>query len=264
VSYETLLVERHGHVGWLIFNRPDALNAMNATMMGELETAWRELDADPQVRVIVNAGEGRAFQTGVDVVQIAKDKAAMRKFSRQTRDAQLAFTAWHLGILKPVIAAVHGMCVGGGLHFVADADIVIATADAQFMDPHVSVGQVVAYEGIGLIRKSPMEPIMRMALTGRHERLSARRAYQLGILSQLVEPPENLRDAAQALAEKIARNSPAAMRASKQALWGALEHPLTEACRAGAQNLAGLWGHPDQDEGPRAFAEKRDPKWSEL
>ena len=70
MSYETLIVERHGHVGWLIFNRPKALNAMNATMMGELEAAWRELDADPAVRVIVNAGEGAAFQTGVDVVQI--------------------------------------------------------------------------------------------------------------------------------------------------------------------------------------------------
>jgi len=64
VSYETLIVERRGHVGWLIFNRPKALNAMNATMMGELEVAWRELDADPSVRVIVNAGEGSAFQTG--------------------------------------------------------------------------------------------------------------------------------------------------------------------------------------------------------
>ncbi len=263
MTYEALIVERHDHVGWLVFNRPQALNAMNATMMGELELAWRELDADPKVRVIVNAGEGRAFQTGVDVVQIAKNKEAMRKFSRQTRDAELAFTAWHLQISKPVIAAVHGMCVGGGLHFVADADIVIAASDAQFMDPHVSVGQVVAYEGIALIRKSPMEAIMRMALTGRHERLSAARAYQLGIVSQIVDPPERLRDEAQALAEKVAKNSPAAMRATKKALWGALEHHLTDACRYGAQHLASLWGHPDQDEGPRAFAEKREPQWSE-
>jgi enoyl-CoA hydratase/carnithine racemase len=264
MSYETLLVERHGHVGWLIFNRPKALNAMNATMMGELEMAWRELDADPSVRVIVNAGEGTAFQTGVDVVQIAKDKEAMRKFSRQTRDAKLAFTAWHLQINKPVIAAVHGLCVGGGLHFVADADIVITASDAQFLDPHVSIGQVVAYEGITLSRKAPMEAILRMALVGRHERLSAQRAYQLGISSQIVDPPERLREEAQALAEKIAKNSPAAMRATKQALWGALESGLTDACRAGALYLASLWGHPDQDEGPRAFAERREPNWSEA
>ena len=187
----------------------------------------------------------------------------MRKFSRQTRDAALAFTAWHLQIYKPVIAAVHGLCVGGGLHFVADADIVITTSDAQFLDPHVSIGQVVAYEGIALARKAPMEPILRMALIGRHERLSAQRAYQLGISSQIVDPPERLRDEAQALAEKIAKNSPAAMRASKQALGGRSSHGLTDACRAGAQHLASLWGHPDQDEGPRAFAERRDPIWSD-
>ena len=264
VSYETIIVERQGHVGWLIFNRPDALNAMNATMMGELEAAWRELDADPAVRVIVNAGEGAAFQTGVDVVQIAKDKDALRKFSRQTRDAALAFTAWHLQIYKPVIAAVHGLCAGGGLHFVADADIVIASSDAQFLDPHVSIGQVVAYEGIALARKSPMEAILRMALVGRYERLGAPRAYQLGIVSQIVDPPDRLRDEAQAIAEKIAKNSPAAMRATKKALWGALEMGLTDACRAGGHHLAGLWGHPDQDEGPRSFAERREPIWSEL
>ena len=85
---------------------------------------------------------------------------------------------------------------GGGLHFVADADIVIAASDATFLDPHVSDGQVVAYEGIALARKSPMESVLRMALVGRHERVSAARAYQLGILSQVVDPPSALRDAA--------------------------------------------------------------------
>jgi enoyl-CoA hydratase/carnithine racemase len=76
-----------------------------------------------------------------------------------------------------------------------------------------------------------------------------------------VEPPEQLRDEAQALAETIARNSPAAMRASKRALWGALESGLTDACRNGAQELVGMWGHPDQEEGPLAFSEKREARW---
>lgn len=264
MGYETLQVSREGHVGWLVFDRPSARNAMNATMFAELEQAWRELDADPQVRVIVNAGNGPAFQTGVDVVQIARDRDAMRKFSRQTRDATLAFTAWHLGIAKPVVAAVNGVCAGGGLHFVADADIVIAASDAELLDPHVSIGQVVAYEGIALARKSPMETVLRMALVGRHERVDARRAHQLGIVSEVVDPPERLRERAQELAETIARNSPAAMAATKRALWGALEAGLTDACRAGARELVSLWGHPDQDEGPRAFAEKREPRWQEL
>jgi enoyl-CoA hydratase/carnithine racemase len=149
------------------------------------------------------------------------------------------------------------------LHFVADADIVIAAENATFLDPHVSIGQVTAYEAIALVRKSPMEAIMRMALVGRHERITAARAYQLGLCSEVV-PPGGLRDAAQELAEKIARNSPTAMAHTKRALWGALEHGLTDACRAGAQELVAMWGHPDQEEGPRAFAEKRSPRWQPL
>ena len=86
--------------------------------------------------------------------------------------AELRLTAWHNQVWKPVIAAVNGVCAGGGLHFVADADIVIAASDATFLDPHVSLGQVTAYEAIALVRKSPMEQICRMALVGRHERRS--------------------------------------------------------------------------------------------
>jgi enoyl-CoA hydratase/carnithine racemase len=144
---------------------------------------------------------------------------------------------------------------------VADADIVIAASDAQFFDPHVSIGQVVSLEAIGLLRKMPVEAVMRMAFVGRHERMPAQRAYELGMVSDVVDPPERLRDAAQALAEKVARNSPAAMAATKRALWRALEVGLTDACRAGAGDLVSLWGHPDQTEGPRAFAEKREPRW---
>ena len=264
MAYETLLVERRGPVGWLVFDRPDAGNAMDATMFRELEAAWRELDDDPAVRVIVNTGNGRAFQTGVDVVQLGRDKQALREQSRRTRDAELRLTAWHNQVWKPVIAAVNGVCAGGGLHFVADADIVLASSNASFVDPHVSLGQVSAYEAIGLVRKSPMEPIVRMALTGAHERIDAARARQLGILSQVVDPPDGLRNAAQELAEKVARNSPAAMRATKQALWGALELGLTDASRAGGRALVSMWGHPDQEEGPRAFAERREPVWQPL
>lgn len=263
-AYTRIRVEREGPVGWLVFDRPDAGNAMDAVMFDELERAWRELDDDPAVRVVVNTGEGRSFQTGVDVVQVANDKAALREHSRRTRDAELRFTAWQCGVRKPVIAAVNGVCAGGGLHFVADADIVIAASDATFLDPHVSLGQVVAYEGIALARKSPMESILRMALVGRHERMTAARAYQLGILSEVVDPPDVLRTRAQELGATIARNSPAAMAATKAALWGALEAGITEASRTGGAHLAGMWGHPDQEEGPQAFTEKRDARWQDL
>jgi len=237
---------------------------MNAVMFRELERAWEELDADPDVRVIVNIGAGKAFQTGLDVIELSRDPVALREQSRRTKRSELRLTAWHNQVWKPVIAAVNGVCAGGGLHFVADADIVIASSNATFLDPHVSIGQVTASEAIALVRKSPMESVMRMALTGRHERLSAARAYELGILSQVVDPPDQLRAAAQTLAETIAKNSPAAMRATKRALWGALELGLTDACRSGAQELIAMWGHPDQAAGPLAFVERREPQWLPL
>ncbi len=263
MAYETLLVERRGPVGWLVFDRPAHSNAMNAEMLSELEQAWRELDSDPAVRAVVNTGQGPAFQTGLDMVQLSRDPEALREQSRRTRRAELRITAWHNQVGKPVVCAVNGVCAGGGLHFVADADIVIASSDATFVDPHVSVGQATAFEGIALVRRSPMEPVTRMLLSGRHERMGAERAYQLGMISQVVDPPERLRDEAQALGERISRNSPAAMRATKRALWGALETGLTDACRAGARELVSMWGHPDQEEGPRAFAQKREPRWSD-
>ena len=263
-SYETLEIRREGHVGWLVFDRPDQLNAMNNAMRDELADAWKELDADPAVRVIVHTGEGRAFQTGVDVAEIASDGLGMERYRRSVEEWDLHFTAWHQGVWKPVITAVNGICAGGAFHWVADADIVIAASDAQFFDPHVSIGQVVAIEAIGLMRKMPVEAVMRMAFVGRHERMNAQRAYELGMVSQVVDPPERLRERAQEIGETIAKNSPAAMAATKKALVGALEHGLTDACKLGAQHLVSMWGHPDQDEGPKAFAEKREPNWQPL
>jgi enoyl-CoA hydratase len=263
-EFTCLLVERRGPVGWLINNRPAQLNAMNATMRDEFAEAWRVLDEDPEVRVIVHTGEGRAFQTGVDVTEIASDGVGMERYRQSVVDSDLHFTAWHQQVWKPVITAVNGICAGGGFHWVADADIVIAASDAQFFDPHVSIGQVVSLEAIGLIRKMPAEAVMRMAFVGRYERMSAERAYELGMISQIVDPPGQLREVAQELAETIARNSPAAMAATKRALWGAFESGLTEACRAGAAQLVSMWGHPDQTEGPLAFAEKRPPNWKPL
>ena len=123
--------------------------------------------------------------------------ARLRGYEDSVRDFDLHFTSWHQHVTKPVITAVNGICAGGGLHWVADADIVIAASNAQFFDPHVSVGQVVAVEAIGLLRKMPAEAVMRMALVGRWERMPATRALELGMISQIVDPPERLREEAQ-------------------------------------------------------------------
>jgi enoyl-CoA hydratase/carnithine racemase len=262
-GYERLIVDTSDGIGWLTLNRPEAGNAFDALMLDELETAWARLDADPAVRVIVTTANGNAFCTGMDVVQVARDKQAMRKHSRRTRDAELKISSWHCDVWKPVIAAVNGVCAGGGLHLVADADIVIAAEEATFVDPHVSVGQAVAYEAITLLRKSPMEAITRMTLSGRGERISAQRAYELGIVSQVV-PGDQLRVAAGRLAAAVATNSPTAMRATKKALWHSLEVGLSDARAAAHQEIWRLRDHPDHAEGARAWRERRPARWSPL
>ena len=165
--------------------------------------------------------------------------------------------AWHNGVWKPVIAAVNGVCAGGGLHFVADADIVLASSDATFLDPHVSIGQVSAYEVVALVRKSPMEAITRMALAGRHERITAERARQLGILSEVVEP--SLLPATAPPSWRVDRpQQPAAMAATKRALWGALESASPRPATGGATSS---WpcGANRPPEGPAAVGREESP-----
>ena len=188
-TYEHLVVERHGPVGWLINDRPDVRNAMNGAMRDEFADAWTELAHDPAVRVIVHTGNGRDFQTGVDMSELASDGIGMERYRQSMEDFDVHFTSWHQDVWKPVVTAVNGICCGGGFHWIADADIVIAASDAQFFDPHTSVGQVVAIEAIGLIKKMPVEAVMRMAFMGKYERMGAERAYMLGMISEIVDPP---------------------------------------------------------------------------
>ncbi|MGZ4706854.1 MAG: enoyl-CoA hydratase/isomerase family protein [Acidimicrobiales bacterium] len=104
----------------------------------------------------------------------------MQRYRDSVENFDFHFTAWHNDVWKPVITAVNGICAGGGFHWIADSDIVIAASDAQFFDPHTSIGQVVSIEAIGLMKRMPVEAVMRMAFVGRYERMSAQRAYELG------------------------------------------------------------------------------------
>lgn len=264
MSYETLIVERRGKVGWLWFNRPDSLNAHDLTMLHELPEAWHELDEDDDVTVIVVTGKGRGFCTGADVKEIAASGGGMRerlekggKRRRRGGVGPRANDVW-----KPVIAAVNGVCAGAGLHFIAEADLVVAAEVATFVDTHVSVGQVAALEPIGLLGRIPFAAVMELALVGRHARMSAERAAGLGLVNRLVPASESLEDAAQELAELIARNSPSALMATKRAIWNATEVGRSAALSQGMDVVMGFWGHPDNTEGPRAFVEKREPAWA--
>jgi enoyl-CoA hydratase len=224
VAEGPLEIRRDGVLGWLIFNRPQAGNAMDADMMSALPDAWRELDADNSIRVVIVTGAGRAFQTGLDMVQLSRDPAALREMSRRTKRGDLRLTGWHCGVSKPIVTAVNGVCAGGGMHFVVDSDVVIASSNATFLDPHVSVGQASVFEAVGMVRRAAFGPVARMAMTGVHERVGARRAHQLGWVSEVVDPPERLGDVAADIALRIARsNDAAALAAIKRDLWASLE-----------------------------------------
>lgn len=261
-TFDTLEVHRVGHVGWLVLNRPETLNAMSIRMLDELPGAWAALDADPDVRAIVVTGAGRGFCTGVDVKELANSPEGMKVHAEKVKANKLGITSLHNRVWKPVIAAVNGVCAGGGLHFVADSDIVVAASDAEFLDPHVSVGQVSSWEPIGLLRKGvPFDAVARMLLVGRAEVLDAAEARRVGMVGEVVDPPEDLRERCQSLGEQIATNSPGAMMVSKKVLWESLEHGLDDALANGARALAAFWRHPDAMEGPQAHDAGRTPVW---
>jgi enoyl-CoA hydratase/carnithine racemase len=162
-----------------------------------------------------------------------------------------------------VVTAVNGMAAAGGLHFVADSDIVIAARSASFFDGHVAVGLIAGCEPIGLVRRMAVEPVLRMALAGGRERLGAQRALELGLVSEVLDSSALLGRALE-LAGQIARNSPAAMAATKRALWESLDRPLSEAIAASWQIVERHRVHPDPREGALAFAEKRPAVWAPL
>ncbi|WP_414900246.1 enoyl-CoA hydratase/isomerase family protein [Sphingomonas flavalba] len=252
-----ILVEDDGPVRIVTLNRPDRKNALSRAMLDGLAPVLTAARDDAVVRAIVITGAGDAFCAGADV-------GAVRKLADTadgaTHDMPL-LTPRHCRVFKPTICAVNGLCASAGLHFVADCDIVIASDRAQFLDTHVDVGQVCAIEPIGLSRRMPLGPILRMVILGRAERLDAQRALELHMVSEVV-PHDQLLERALQLAHIAARGSPAAMEASLRAIWDSLEHPLEEAYRRAWIDLVKHRQHPDAVEGPTAFFEKRQPVWS--
>ena len=261
-----LLFEIEDHTAILTMNRPDLGNAIGGALSGELIEAWQRVRDDPQIRAAIITGAGeRHFCTGAEVGELTsfadRSEATGSATKYGFREA-IAYTPMVQEVMTPVIAAVNGVCAGGGFHFIHDADIVLCSENATFVEPHVTVGQVSALEPIGLSRRIPLEAVLRMNLVGRWERMSAERAHQIGLVGEVV-PLEQLLPRAKEIAAMIARNSPAAVRATKKAIWNSLELPLHEAMAQGWEILMRHWDHPDQKEGPAAFGEKRKPKWQD-
>jgi enoyl-CoA hydratase/carnithine racemase len=238
----------------ITIDNPDRMNSFGPKASGDIVGAWERARDDDDVRVVIFTAVGeRAFCTGMDLS--AADELA--DFDPKVLPAvgPMENDMW-----KPVIVAVNGVCAGAGLHFVAEGDIVIAASHATFVDPHVTVGQIAAFEPILLSRRMPFEAVSRMVLLGRAERLDAEKAKSLGLISEIVESSA-LMDRAQELAGILKGNSLAAMIGTKRALWRSLELPLTDAMTEGWDLIVAHWDHPDASEGPRAFVEKRPPQW---
>jgi len=164
-------------------------------------------------------------------------------------------------IRKPFICAVNGYCVGGGWHLVADSDIVIASDNAQFLDTHVNIGLINGVEAAGLAWKMPLGIVLRMALEGRHFRVSAAQAYQWGLVSEVV-PREKLMDKAWEIATHIAEEAaPLAVQGTKKAIFGAMDRGPTEGIPFTWTVLTDIQDTEDTKEGFRAFVEKRKPRF---
>lgn len=259
IRFDTLNYRVDDGVALIELNRPARLNAVNSVMSRELPEAWRLFDSDPAAIVAILTGaDGKAFCTGADLTDLPEmilDETGAPSI------ASIRWTPRQNNVWKPVICAVNAMVLGGGLHFVAECDVILASEDATFADPHVSVGLVSALEPIALARRMPMGAVLRLALAGNGEKMSAQDAHRLGMVDEIC-PGGELIERARRLADRIKRNSPSAMAATKKAIWGAKERGLHDACADGWNAIvAHNQGH-DFAEGIRAFGERRPPRWA--
>ncbi|WP_145205753.1 enoyl-CoA hydratase/isomerase family protein [Sphingobium sp. B2] len=257
---QSLLFEIDGSVATLTINRPHRGNALDPSVLTALEEAWARVEADPAIRVAIITGAGdRHFCTGADVgaLQVGTGTLHNRPNAEVNR-----FTPRMVRMSKPVICAVNGLCNGGGLHFVADCDIVIASATSYFMDSHVSVGQVSALETQGIARRAGVGAALLLALAGRSYRMCAERAWTLGMVDLLENSAAAVMNRAREIATMIAANSPQAVALTKRAIWATVEMAEPSSSDLGWELLKSHWSHPDFAEGPAAFAENREPRWS--
>jgi len=255
--------EKTGYVAVITLDRPDAGNSLSASVMyEELPAAWDEAKGDNAVRCIVFTASGdRFFCTGVDLRDPEMQRRTSGAGGASGEAAPLRVTGRQCDVWKPIITAVNGQAIGGGLMFVGDSDIAIASENAKFSNTGVSLGILAPVGPVVMARKIPFEWVMRMMVLGRHESIDARRALEIGLVSE-VHPAGKLRDAALELAQKVASNSPAALEQAVRAMWETLDLPLSEALAASLRRSGSLRGHPDAIEGPAAWREKREPKWS--
>jgi enoyl-CoA hydratase/carnithine racemase len=259
-EFETLLYQEKDGVAWVTLNRPDVHNAFNSVMQRELQALWRGLRSNDDVRCIVLTGAGdRAFCTGIDRTEtMGGERPDDLRVGEIGTPFQFDDPGDNIGpksndLWKPVIAAVNGMACGGAFYILGEVEFIIAADHATFFDPHVTFGMTAAFEPLHMAGRMPFGEIMRLSLLGSNERLSAKRAHEVGLVSEVV-PASGLHDAADWAASAIAAAPPLAIQGTVRSVW--LARDLTRAqALAQAYAMIGLGTNQESiAEGQQQFA----------
>jgi enoyl-CoA hydratase/carnithine racemase len=237
-------------IATVVLNRPDVHNAFDTVMLEELPRVWSHIRHAYDIRaVILTASGAEAFCTGIDRSVIPPGY----KYDPLTYDDPgRVLGPKSQEVWKPIIAAVNGMACGGAFYLLGEADVIVAAEHATFFDPHVSYGLVAAFEPILLLRRMPFGEVLRMALTGSHERVTAETALRIGLVSEVVTA-DQLMPTARQIAGAIAAQPPAAVQATLRTLWAARDLPISQATALG--NLFLQLGHTTEsmEEGQALF-----------
>jgi enoyl-CoA hydratase/carnithine racemase len=256
---ETIAFEVADGVGVVTLNRPDVYNSFNSQMQAELSSLWTSLRTDDSVRCIVLAAAGeKAFCTGIDRTEIPEGDAEFDPLTYEDPGKKLGPKSNEL--FKPVIAAVQGMACGGAFYLLGEVEFIIAADDATFFDPHVTYGMTAVYEPLLMMRRMPFGEISRLTLMGNHERMSAKRACEIGLVSELV-PAAELRARAIEVATAIASQPARAVQATVRAMWMARDLSPAQADALGAELLNSGFTAEALAEGQQVFASGKRIEW---
>ncbi|MGH9029699.1 MAG: enoyl-CoA hydratase/isomerase family protein [Acidimicrobiales bacterium] len=284
-EFETLAYEESDGVAWVTLNRPDVMNAFNTVMQRELRDLWRWLRRHDDVRVVVLTGAGeKAFCTGIDRGEAMADgpRAGRRRAAKSdTRGPGAADSEIGIGsgstpfmfddpgqnlgpksndLWKPVIAAVNGIACGGAFYMLGEVEFIIASEHATFFDPHLTFNMAASFEPLQMTGRMPFGELVRLTLLGSHERMSAERAMQIGLVTEVV-PARELRERAGWAAGVIAQSHPVAVQGTLRALWAGRELSRAQALGLGWA-FVGLVNDPEAlAEGQERFASGNRVEW---
>jgi enoyl-CoA hydratase len=254
MPYTTILTETRGRVGLATLNRPEAMNALNPTILGELMDALEAFDADDNVGAMVITGSEKVFAAGADIKFMAE---ASEEDMRQSPFID-SFDRIRK-VRKPIIAAVSGWALGGGCELAMSCDMIVASEKAKFGQPEITIGVIPGAGGTQRLTLAVGKAIaMEMVLNNRT--LSAQEALQFGLVNRVV-PVESFLNDALSLAEEVAARAPVAVRAGKEAVNAVFEGSLTDGLSKEKELFYSLFSTEDQKEGMQAFIEKHKPNW---